>query len=156
VRVAVIHGPNLNLLGTREPEVYGSTRLSALDERLAAEAIELGVEIETFQSNDEGGLIDFIHAAAERVDGFVINAGGYTHTSVALLDALLAVARPYVEVHVSNLHAREQFRHRSLLAGHAAGIVMGFGPGGYSLGLQGLVKRLRERPDATPRIGRLV
>jgi 3-dehydroquinate dehydratase II len=143
VRVAVLHGPNLNLLGRREPEVYGRQTLEQVDAALRAEGLRLGVEVETFQSNAEGALIDFVHAAAGRVDGFLVNAGGYTHSSVALLDALVGVDRPFVEVHLSNLHAREAFRAESLLAPRAAGIVMGFGPSGYLLGLQGLVERLR-------------
>jgi len=143
VRVAVVHGPNLNLLGRREPELYGSETLDALNERLVNEGLRLGVEIETHQANGEGALIDIVHAAAARVDGFVVNAGGYTHTSVALLDALLGVGVPFVEVHVTNVHGREPFRRESLLAPRAAGIVMGFGPSGYLLGLQGLVERLQ-------------
>jgi 3-dehydroquinate dehydratase II len=143
VRVAVVHGPNLNLLGSREPELYGRRTLEQIDEMLRVEGVRLGAQVETFQSNEEGALIDFVHAAAPRVHGFLVNAGGYTHTSVALLDALTGVDRPYVEVHLSNLHAREAFRARSLLAPRAAGIVMGFGPDGYLLALQGLVSRLR-------------
>jgi 3-dehydroquinate dehydratase II len=156
VRVAVVHGPNLNLLGTREPDVYGHDDLASIDADLSAEALVLDVEVESFQSNHEGALIDFIQQAAGRVDGFLVNAGGYTHTSVALRDALVGVGLPYVEVHVSNLHRRESFRRRSLLAGPAAGIVMGFGPAGYLLGLRGLVARLRERPGARPSPGRLI
>jgi 3-dehydroquinate dehydratase II len=143
VRIAVVHGPNLNLLGRREPEIYGRQTLEQIDRALQAEGLRLGAEVETFQSNGEGALIDYIHAAAARVDGFLVNAGGYTHTSVALLDALVGVGRPFVEIHLSNIHAREAFRAESLLASRAAGIVMGFGPGGYLLGLQGLVDRLR-------------
>jgi 3-dehydroquinate dehydratase II len=143
VRIAVVHGPNLNLLGRREPALYGYETLDTLNERLVAEGLRLGVEVETHQANGEGALVDVVQAAAERVDGFVINAGGYTHTSVALLDALLGVGRPYVEVHVTNVHGREPFRRVSLLAPAAAGIVAGFGPASYLLGLQGLVERLR-------------
>lgn len=143
VRIGVVHGPNLNLLGTREPETYGHRTLAEIDEALRIEGLRLGAEIETFQSNSEGALIDHVHASAARVDGFLVNAGAYTHTSFALLDALTGVGRPYVEVHVSNLHAREAFRAQSLLAPRAAGIVMGFGPEGYLLGLRGLVMRLR-------------
>jgi 3-dehydroquinate dehydratase-2 len=143
VIVAVLHGPNLNLLGRREPEVYGSTTLAEIDARIAAVATELGVDLETFQANGEGALIDFVQGAAERVAGFVVNAGGYTHTSVALLDALVGTGLPFVEVHLSNLHAREPFRQRSLLAPRAAGIVLGFAASGYELALRGLVGRLR-------------
>jgi 3-dehydroquinate dehydratase-2 len=149
VTVAVLHGPNLNLLGQREPEVYGRETLAEIDERLRAAAAELGVRLETFQANGEGELIDRIQALSGRVDGFLINAGAYTHTSVALLDALVGVGRPFVEVHLSNIHAREEFRHRSLLAPKAAGIVMGFGAESYLLGLRGLALRLR-RPGVAP------
>ncbi|MGH7501408.1 MAG: type II 3-dehydroquinate dehydratase [Longimicrobiales bacterium] len=143
MRIAIVHGPNLDLLGHREPEMYGRTTLAELNEGLRALATGLGAEIESFQSNSEGALIDFIHTAAGRVAGFVVNAGGYTHTSVALLDALLGVDRPYVEVHLSNLAAREPYRHRSLLAPRARGIVMGFGTESYSLAVRGLVESLR-------------
>ena len=143
MRIAVLHGPNLNLLGTREPEVYGRETLAGIDERIRALAAELGIEVETYQSNVEGALIDRIHELAGRVDGFLINAGAYTHTSIALLDALVGVGRPFVEVHLSNIHGREAFRRRSLLAPRAAGIVMGFGGDSYLLGLRGLTLRLR-------------
>src|SRR5690349_4784047 len=121
VRIAVVHGPNLNLLGTREPAVYGRMTLAELDESLRSEASALGVELESHQANGEGELIDYIQEAAGRVAGFVVNAGGYTHTSVALLDALVGVDRPYVEVHLTNVAGRESFRHRSLLSPKAAG-----------------------------------
>lgn len=143
MRVAIVHGPNLNMLGQREPTVYGSHTLEEIDGQLREEGSALGVGIEIFQSNVEGVLIDFIQGAASRVDGFVVNAGGYTHTSVALLDALVGVSRPYVEVHLSNVAARENFRHVSLLSAKAAGVVTGFGPASYSLGLRGLVGVLR-------------
>jgi 3-dehydroquinate dehydratase-2 len=150
VIVAVLHGPNLNLLGRREPEIYGRTTLAEIDARLGAVAPALGVDLESFQANGEGALIDYVQSAADRVAGFVVNAAGYTHTSVALLDALVATDRPYVEVHLSNLHGRETFRRESLLAPRAAGIVMGFGGAGYELALRGLVERLRtEAPDGT-------
>lgn len=143
MRLAVVHGPNLNLLGRREPEIYGHETLAGINAELEALAAELDVEIEFHQSNGEGGLIDYVQDAADRVDGFVINAGGYTHTSVALLDALVGVGLPYVEVHLSNLAARERFRRHSLLAARAGGIVMGFGATGYSLAVRGLADRLR-------------
>jgi 3-dehydroquinate dehydratase II len=111
VKVAVLSGPNLNLLGRREPAVYGTTTLSEIEERLRARAAELGVELDTFQSNDEGALIDYVQAAADRVDGLVVNAGGLTHTSVSLRDALLGAGRPFVEVHLTNPSSREPFRH---------------------------------------------
>jgi 3-dehydroquinate dehydratase II len=143
VRVAVVHGPNLNRLGERQPEIYGRLTLAEIDAELSTQALRLGVELESHQANGEGALIDIVQDAGGRVDGFVINAGGYTHTSVALLDALLATSLPFVEVHLSNIHGREPFRRESLLAPRAAGIVMGFGPASYLLGLQGLVERLR-------------
>lgn len=152
MRIAVVHGPNLNLLGRREPEVYGHLTLADIDERLATLARELEVELETFQSNAEGELIHFIHKTSQWVAGFVINAGAYTHTSVALLDALVGTGRPYVEVHLSNLYAREPFRRRSLLAARSAGVVMGFAADSYLLGLRGLVDALRGASvgDAVP------
>ncbi|MEO5510322.1 MAG: type II 3-dehydroquinate dehydratase [Longimicrobiales bacterium] len=147
MRVAVVHGPNLNLLGQREPLVYGPDTLETINVRLSEEGRALGVEIESFQANLEGALIDYVQEAAGRVDGFVVNAGGYTHTSVALLDALVGVGKPYVEVHISNVAARENFRHQSLLSAKAVGVVTGFGPASYSLGLTGLVGRLRRDRD---------
>jgi 3-dehydroquinate dehydratase-2 len=144
VKVAVIHGTNLRLLGTREPEVYGSDTLDDINERLGALASELGVELETFQSNHEGEILDFIEEAAKRVDGFLINPGALTHTSIALLDAFLGVERPFVEVHLSNTARRERFRRHSYLSGAAAGVVYGFGVHSYLLGLRGLVARLRD------------
>jgi 3-dehydroquinate dehydratase-2 len=143
VKIGVVHGPNLNLLGKREPEVYGWQTLTEIDQQLAMAAQGLGVTLETYQSNVEGELIDFIQKAADEVDGFVVNAGAYTHTSVALRDALVGVGRPFVEVHLSNLHARESFRRRSLLAPKAVGAIMGFGVESYILGLNGLVSHLR-------------
>jgi len=143
VRIGVLHGPNLNLLGRREPEVYGSATLSDVDAEIEQEAARLGVEVETFQSNVEGLLVDRIQESAGRVAGFLINAGAYTHTSVAIRDALVGVERPFVEVHLSNLQAREPFRHESLLAPRAVGAIMGFGVESYLLGLRGLVSHLR-------------
>lgn len=146
MHILVLHGPNLNLLGKREPEVYGRTTLADIERGLAEQATSLGVRLSCFQSNSEGGLIDRIHAAMdEGVDGIVFNPGGYTHTSVALRDALSGVAIPFVEVHLSNVHAREEFRHRSLLAAVAVGQVAGFGAGSYGLGLRGIVEWLRAR-----------
>jgi 3-dehydroquinate dehydratase II len=142
VRIGVIHGPNLNLLGRREPDVYGPETLAQIEDRLRGHARELGVELDTYQSNSEGDLIDYIQRSAERVSGFLINAGGLTHTSVCLRDALIGVDRPFVEVHLSNPAAREPFRHVSLLADRAAGVVTGFGAESYVLGLKGLVARL--------------
>lgn len=143
MRVLLLNGPNLNLLGLREPGLYGATTLEAIEAALRGEAAGLGVELDCFQSNHEGGLVDRIHAARAQVDGILINAGAYTHTSIALRDALLAVSIPFVELHLSNVHAREPFRHHSYLADKAIGVLCGFGPGSYSLALQGLVGHLR-------------
>ena len=142
LRVLVVHGPNLNLLGTREPEIYGTTTLQEIDDRLAAEAKEYGAEIECFQSNHEGALVDRIQDAAGWADGILINAAALTHTSVALRDVLEAVRLPVVEVHLSNIHARETFRHHSHLSALAKGVVVGFGPESYVLGLRGLLDAL--------------
>jgi 3-dehydroquinate dehydratase II len=139
LRIAVVHGPNLNLLGQREPEVYGRATLPELDSELVRLGESLGVSVTSYQANGEGQLIDHIQRAAPSTDGFLVNAGGYTHTSVALRDALIGVSRPFVEVHLSNLHAREPFRHHSYLSDRAAGVVVGFGPDSYFLGLRGLV-----------------
>ena len=143
MKIAVLHGPNLNLLGQRQPEIYGRTTLAEVDGQLKGLAAELGVKVVSFQSNVEGALVDWVQSQARSASGYLVNAGGYTHTSVALLDALLGTGHPYVEVHVSNLNARESFRHRSLLAPRAAGVVVGFGPDSYLLGLRGLVQHLR-------------
>jgi 3-dehydroquinate dehydratase II len=149
VRIGVISGPSLNLLGRREPEVYGTVTLDEIEGRLRRLSTELGVELETFRSNGEGLLIDYIQEAAGRVDGFLVNAGGLTHTSVALRDALIGVSRPFVEVHLTNPLAREPFRHRSLLADRALGVVSGFGADSYLLGLRGLVARMIPHAAAT-------
>ena len=144
MQILALHGPNLNLLGTREPDVYGRTTLAEIDRQLAVLACELGVTIETFQSNHEGALIDRIHAAARQgVAGLLINPGAYTHTSIALRDALSAVAIPSVEVHLSNIHARESFRRHSCIAPVAIAQVAGFGAASYLLALRGLVARLQ-------------
>ncbi len=143
MRIGVVHGPNLNLLGTREPAVYGSATLDDVNAGVASLAAELGVAVEFFHSNHEGALVDHVQQAAGRVGGFVVNAGAYTHTSIALRDALAGVARPYVEVHLSNVFARERFRHRSYLAAGAVGIVSGFGAESYRLGVRALVEHLK-------------
>ncbi|HSJ10726.1 MAG TPA: type II 3-dehydroquinate dehydratase [Longimicrobiales bacterium] len=142
MRVAVVSGPNLNLLGRREPDIYGPDTLEEIEQRLRLLGEEIGVEVESFQSNAEGALIDYIQESAERVDAFLVNAGGLTHTSVSLRDALVGVGRPFVEVHLSNPAAREPFRHVSLLTDRALGAVVGFGAESYVLGLRGLVARL--------------
>lgn len=135
-RVLVLHGPNLNLIGTREPGIYGRESLADIDARLGDLAADLGVVVETFQSNSEGALVDRIQAARGSVEAIVINAGAYTHTSVAIRDALLATEIPVVEVHLSNIYRRENFRHRSLIADIAVGQITGFGAESYLLGLR--------------------
>ena len=141
MKIAVIHGPNLGRLGHREPEVYGTDPLEDVNARLVALASELGVELSLFQSNHEGGLIDHIEESAPDVDAFLINPGAYTHTSIALRDALVGADRPFVEVHLSNTASRERFRRHSYLAPVATAVVFGFGVQSYLLGLRGLVAR---------------
>ena len=143
MRILVLHGPNLNQLGKREPEVYGRTTLSEIQATLSELGESLGASVESFQSNHEGALIDRIHSAMGEVDGILINPGGLTHTSVSLRDALVGSEIPFVEVHLSNVHAREEFRHRSLIADVAVGQVSGLGAIGYELGLRGLLARLK-------------
>jgi 3-dehydroquinate dehydratase-2 len=135
----VIHGPNLNLLGSREPETYGTTTLADIDEALAELAGELGYDLSSYQSNSEGDLVSTIQSAGDKHAGILINPAAYTHTSVAIRDAVLAVGVPVVEVHLSNIHRREEFRQRSLLADVAVGQVVGFGAASYELGLRALV-----------------
>ncbi|MCY3546458.1 MAG: 3-dehydroquinate dehydratase [Gemmatimonadetes bacterium] len=142
MRIAVVHGPNLNLLGTREPEVYGTATLEDVDRKIAALADALGVEIEAFQSNSEGRILDFLADVRERVDGVVINPAGLGHTSVALLDGLLGISRPFVEVHLSNPASREPFRKHSMITPAALGIVAGFGVDSYLSGLRCLHSHL--------------
>lgn len=143
MRILVLHGPNLNLLGMREPSVYGAATLDEIDSRLQRQATRLGAELQIVQSNHEGELVDAIHSAALwGARGALVNAAALTHTSVALRDALLGVGLPFVEVHLSNVHAREPFRHRSMLADKALGVIQGFGAESYRLGLIGLVNRL--------------
>lgn len=144
MRIAVIHGPNLRLLGRREPEVYGTRTLDDINASLQALGGELGVEIEFFHSNHEGEILDFVDEASARVEGYLVNPGAFTHTSVALRDALVGVDRPFVEVHLSNTASREPFRRHSYLSDVAAGVVFGFGPDSYLLGLRGLVALLGE------------
>ena len=142
MRIAVLNGPNLNLLGTREPALYGHQTLADIEARLSVVARELRVDLEFAQQNGEGALIDYVQSLRRRVDGAVVNAGAYSHTSLALRDAFVAVDVPFVEVHVTNVFAREPERRHSMLAPAAVGIVCGFGSYGYELALRGLVARL--------------
>jgi len=144
-RVLALHGPNLNLLGTREPEVYGRTTLADIHAAMEARAQAHGVVVESFQSNHEGQLVDRVQAAAaEGIDFIVINPAAYTHTSVALRDALAAVSIPYIEVHLSNVHARESFRHHSYFSDRAVGVICGLGAYGYMAALDFALARLEE------------
>lgn len=143
MRIAVFNGPNLNLLGIREPGIYGHTTLAEIEERLESVGNELGVTLLFSQFNDEGRMLDAIHNCYGVVEGALINAGAWTHTSLALRDALVAVQLPYVEVHLSNIYAREPERHHSWLAPGARAIVAGFGAEGYELALRGIVNLLR-------------
>jgi 3-dehydroquinate dehydratase II len=142
MKILLLNGPNLNLLGTREPQTYGATTLAEVEAMCQDLAAAQGSTLEAFQSNHEGALIDRIHAArGEGVDAIVINPGGLTHTSIALRDALTGVAIPFVEVHVSNVYARETFRHHSMLSGAALGVLAGFGTDGYRMALAHLLAR---------------
>ncbi|HVL57754.1 MAG TPA: type II 3-dehydroquinate dehydratase [Burkholderiaceae bacterium] len=141
MRILLLNGPNLNLLGTREPQVYGSATLADVEAACAEEAGAYGAAVEAFQSNHEGALIDRIHAARGAVDAIVINPGAFTHTSIALRDALASVAIPFIEVHLSNVHRREPFRHHSYLSDLADGIIVGLGVEGYRLAVRALARR---------------
>lgn len=142
--ILVLHGPNLNLLGSREPEIYGELSLAEIDQRLQAAAGKLGLEIRSVQSNREGALIDALHAAREWASGVVFNPGGYAHTSVALRDAVAAIGLPVVEVHLSNIYAREEFRRTSLIAPVCVGCISGFGWRSYWLGLLVVAEMLKD------------
>jgi len=145
MKLLLLNGPNLNLLGTREPQTYGHTTLAEIEAALAQEAAALGAELACFQSNHEGALVDRIHAARTEGVGFIlINPGAYTHTSIALRDALTGVAIPFVEVHLSNVHRREAFRHHSYLSGVAEAVLCGFGAAGYGMALRWAVGRLQQ------------
>ncbi len=139
----LINGPNLNLVGKREPTIYGSLTLEEIQKKLLILADELDVKLEFFQSNSEGEMIDCIQNSSHSIDGILINAGAYTHTSIALRDALLGVNIPYVEVHLSNIYSREEFRHKSFLSDKALGLVCGFGANSYRLALEGIVSYLK-------------
>jgi len=144
MHVLIMHGPNLNLLGLREPEIYGRETLEEINSKLSSLGKELGVSLSFFQSNHEGALIDRLHSArAEGVSGLIINPGGYTHTSVALRDAISGIAIPTVEVHLSNIHAREEFRKHSYIAPVAIAQICGFGSEGYHLALRGLLSTIK-------------
>jgi 3-dehydroquinate dehydratase II len=143
-KILVLHGPNLNLLGSREPEVYGRDTLADINARLATNAEKLGISLAAFQSNHEGALVDRVHAAKSDGVGFiVINPGAFTHTSIALRDALLGVAIPFIEVHLSNVHAREPFRQHSYLSDKAVGVITGLGAKGYEFALEAAAARLK-------------
>jgi 3-dehydroquinate dehydratase-2 len=135
-KILIINGPNLNMLGTRQPEIYGDETLSDVEERLEALAESIGLDVEFFQSNHEGEIVTRIQQARQGYEGVIINAGGYTHTSVAIHDAIKMVGVPVIEVHISNIYAREQFRHHSLISPVASGIIAGLGTKGYELALK--------------------
>lgn len=144
-RVLVLHGPNLNLLGEREPGIYGAATLSSIDAKLADRATACGVTLESFQSNAEAALIDKVHdSRADGVEFIVINPAAFTHSSIALRDALSAVGLPFIEVHLSNVHARESFRHHSYFSDIAEGVICGLGPAGYEFALQYALERLKD------------
>jgi 3-dehydroquinate dehydratase II len=142
-RVLVIHGPNLNLLGSRDPSIYGSATLAEIDAELTARAAAAGWELEAVQSNLEGAIVEAVHRAGAEFDALVINPGGFSHTSVAIRDAIDAVGIPAIEVHLSNIHARESFRHTSLTAAVCVGLVSGFGPRSYCLGLDAAIAHVK-------------
>lgn len=143
MKILILHGPNLNLLGTREPEVYGSTTLADINKKMLELGIELGVEIKCIQSNVEGALIDALQDSRTWASGVVFNPGGYTHTSVALRDTISAIKIPVIETHISNVYAREEFRHVSMISAVCKGKVVGFGWRSYELGLRGLIEMLK-------------
>jgi 3-dehydroquinate dehydratase-2 len=143
MKILVLHGPNLNLLGEREPEIYGRTTLAEIDARLREQASARGASVESFQSNHEGALIDRIQASRRTHQAIIVNPGGLTHSSVALRDALAATGLPIVEVHLSNIYAREEFRHRSYVSAIALGQISGLGAKGYELALEALLDRLK-------------
>jgi len=142
MKILVLHGPNLNLIGTREPTIYGNITINEINSAISALALEMGIEVNIFQSNSEGALIEVIHSAIGSYDGILINPAAYTHTSIAIRDALSASALPVVEVHLSNIHSREEFRSMSFIAPIAVGQISGFGPDSYLLGLRAIFNHL--------------
>jgi 3-dehydroquinate dehydratase-2 len=145
MKILILHGPNLNLLGTREPEIYGSMTLGDINSHLLEQGKEFGAELKCFQSNHEGALIDALQDAQTWADGVIFNPGGYTHTSIALRDAIVAMKIPVIEVHLSNVYAREEFRHTSMISGVCKGKITGFGWRSYTLGLRALAEMLEDR-----------
>lgn len=144
MKILLLNGPNLNLLGTREPEKYGNTTLADIEKKLKSEAKSKEVKLDCYQSNHEGDLVDKIQQANNKYDGIILNAGGYTHTSVAIRDAIASVQIPVVEIHLTNIHAREEFRHNSLLAPVCIGQICGFGAYSYNLGLSAILNYLEK------------
>ena len=144
IKILVLHGPNLNMLGTREPEIYGKTTLEQINDRLRGLAVKLDSEVETFQANSEGDLVDIIQKKSVAIDGLIVNLGAYTHYSIALRDAISGLAKPTIEVHLSNIYVREPFRHVSVTASVCRGMITGLGWRGYLLALEALVGLLRE------------
>ena len=142
MKIAVINGPNLNLLGMREPELYGTTTLAQIEQHLREVGSQIGADLQFVQLNGEGEIVEHVHSLRGKVDGALVNAGAYSHTSLAIRDALAGVAVPFVEVHMTNIYARESERRRSALADAAVAVVCGFGPDSYELALRGLVKKL--------------
>ncbi len=145
MKILIIHGPNLNMLGKREPSIYGASTLPEINRILREESRKLGVKAEVFQSNSEGEIVSRIQDAMKKSDGILINPGAYTHTSIAIRDAILSAGLPAVEVHISNIYKREDFRQKSFISGVSVGVISGFGSDSYILGLNGLVNYLRAR-----------
>lgn len=145
MKIYVLNGPNLNMLGVREPGIYGAQTLDSINENLKKLASELGAETEFIQSNHEGGVVDAIQKAMTDGDGIIINAGAYTHYSIAIRDAIAGCMLPCIEVHLSNVHAREEFRHKSVIAAKCVGVVAGFGADSYALAMRGLVNYIRNK-----------